>query len=182
MELAPFLGKIILQKQIFVKAARSFPLSSIFPLPPTMSVLAHRGSPWLRVPLLGGLPVLAPYYHQNPDSFVASVAAFVPEGPMLVSWRYRDRNTPVQKLDPRARWIFMLAALFSVIQFWDLRFLLFFFALTLAYYLLCRLTWQETCRTWTFVLVLVVAIIGLNTVLTGRGGPTEVLQGRAHIV
>ncbi|MCS7286877.1 MAG: energy-coupling factor transporter transmembrane protein EcfT [Anaerolineae bacterium] len=101
---------------------------------------------------------------------------------MLVSWRYRERNTLIQKLDPRARWIFMLAVLFSVIQFWDLRFLLFFFALTLAYYLLCRLTWQETRRIWTFVLILVVAIIGLNTVLTGRGGPTEVLHGRAHVL
>lgn len=101
---------------------------------------------------------------------------------MLVSWRYRERDTLIQKLDPRARWIFMLAVLFSVIQFWDLRFLLFFFGLALAYYLLCRLTWRETRRVWTFILVLVVVIIGINTVLTGRGGPTEVLRGTAHTI
>lgn len=101
---------------------------------------------------------------------------------MLVSWRYRERNTLVQKLDPRARWVFMLAVLFSVIQFWDLRFLFFFFALALAYYLLCRLTWRETRRVWTFILILVVVIIGINTVLTGRGGPTEVLRGAGHVL
>lgn len=101
---------------------------------------------------------------------------------MLVSWRYRERNTFIQKLDPRARWIFLLAVLFSVIQFWDLRFLLFFFGLALVYYLLCRLTWRETRRVWTFILVLVVVIIGINAVLTGRGGSMEVLQGRAHVI
>ncbi|MCX8068502.1 MAG: energy-coupling factor transporter transmembrane protein EcfT [Anaerolineae bacterium] len=101
---------------------------------------------------------------------------------MLVSWRYRERDTLIQKLDPRARWIFLLAVLFAVIQFWDLRFLLFFFGLSLAYYALCRLTWQETRRIWTFVLVLVVVIIGINTILTGRGGPTEVLRGMGHVL
>ncbi|MCS7282557.1 MAG: energy-coupling factor transporter transmembrane component T [Anaerolineae bacterium] len=101
---------------------------------------------------------------------------------MLVSWRYRERDTFIQKLDPRARWIFLLAVLFAVIQFWDLRFLLFFFGLSLAYYALCRLTWQETRRIWTFVLVLVVVIIGINTILTGRGGPTEVLRGMGHVL
>lgn len=101
---------------------------------------------------------------------------------MLVSWRYRERNTIIQKLDPRARWIFLLAVLFSVIQFWDLRFLLFFFGLALIYYLICRLTWRETRRVWTFVLILVVVIIGINAVLTGRGGSMEVLRGRAHVI
>lgn len=101
---------------------------------------------------------------------------------MLVSWRYRERDTLIQKLDPRARWIFMFATLFAVIQFWDLRFLSFFFALSLTYYFLGRLTWRETRRIWTFVLVLVVVIIGINTVLTGRGGPTAVLQDTRHIV
>ncbi len=101
---------------------------------------------------------------------------------MLVSWRYKERDTLIQRLDPRARWIFMLAVLFSVIQFWDLRFLLLFFALTLTYYALARLTWRETRRVWTFVLALVVVIIGINTVLTGRGGPTEVLRSTAHTI
>ncbi|MFN3763875.1 MAG: energy-coupling factor transporter transmembrane component T family protein, partial [Anaerolineae bacterium] len=101
---------------------------------------------------------------------------------MLVSWRYRERNTLIQKLDPRARWIFLLAVMFSVIQFWDIRFLLFFLVLSLLYYFLARLTWRETRRVWTFVLILVVVIIGINALITGRGGSTAVLRDTRHTV
>jgi energy-coupling factor transport system permease protein len=95
---------------------------------------------------------------------------------MLVAWKYKERNSIVQRLDPRARWIFLLAVLFSAIQFWDLRFLLFFFAISLAHFFLCKLTWKETRRILLFVFVLVVVIIGISTVLTGRGGPGEALE------
>jgi len=101
---------------------------------------------------------------------------------MLIAWRYRERNTLIQKLDPRARWIFLLAVMFSVIQFWDLRFLAFFMGLSLMYYFPARLTWKETRRVWTFVLILVVVIIGINAVITGRGGPTEILRGAGHVL
>lgn len=101
---------------------------------------------------------------------------------MLIAWRYRERNTLIQKLDPRARWIFLLAVMFSVIQFWDIRFLLFFIGLSLVYYFLARLTWKETRRIWTFVLILVVVIIGINAVITGRGGSAEILRGAGHVL
>lgn len=101
---------------------------------------------------------------------------------MLVSWKYKERNTLVQRLDPRARWIFLLALTFSIIKFWDIRFLLFFFVISFGHYFLCKLTWKETRRVWTFVLILVVVIIGINAILTGRGGPGEVLSGVKHVV
>jgi len=101
---------------------------------------------------------------------------------MLVAWKYKDRNTIVQRLDPRARWIFLFAMTFSIIQFWDVRFLLVFFVISFTQYFLCRLTWKETRRVWTFVLILVVVIIGINALLTGRGGPGEVLRGDKHIL
>ena len=101
---------------------------------------------------------------------------------MLVAWKYKERNTLVQRLDPRARWIFLISVMFSITQFWDIRFLLFFFALSFAHYFLARLTWKETRRVWMFVLILVVVIIGINAVLTGRGGPGAVLKGSKHIV
>jgi len=97
---------------------------------------------------------------------------------MLVAWKYKERNTLIQRLDPRARWIFLIAVLFSITlnQFWDLRFLLFFFAISLTHFFMCKLTWKETRRILTFVFILVVVIIGISTVLTGRGGPGEVLR------
>lgn len=88
---------------------------------------------------------------------------------MLVTWRYRERNTIIQRLDPRARIIFMLCAFFSLVQFWDIRYVAFFFVLATSQLLLARLNWNETRRFW-FVILLIVTILSLATALTGRGG------------
>ena len=53
---------------------------------------------------------------------------------MLVSWRYRPRNSLMERFDPRARWIFSLSILFASTMFWDARYLLFFFVLSFAWY------------------------------------------------
>lgn len=100
---------------------------------------------------------------------------------MLVTWRYRKRNSLLEKLDPRARWFFSFLVLFSIIQFWDIRFLAFFFALTMLQYFLARLTWAETGRAWIFILIFIVGIVALNTLFTGRGGPEEALRG-GHVL
>jgi energy-coupling factor transport system permease protein len=101
---------------------------------------------------------------------------------MLVTWKFRPRGTFLQSLDPRARWITSLLVLFSIIQFWDLRFMLFFFVLAMIQYIMTRLTWRETKRVWIFVTLLVVGIIGLNAILTGRGGPGAVQELEPHVV
>lgn len=100
---------------------------------------------------------------------------------MLVTWRYRPRNSILEKIDPRARWFMSFLVLFGLIQFWDIRFLLFFFALSMTQYVLSKLTWKETKRAWLFIILLVVVIIGLNALLTGRGGPGMVRDDLQHI-
>jgi energy-coupling factor transport system permease protein len=101
---------------------------------------------------------------------------------MLVAWKYKKRDTVIQRMDPRARWILLLSLTFSIIQFWDIRILLVFFVISFGLYFLCKLAWAETRRIWTFVLILVVVIIGINALLTGRGGPGEVLRGTRHTI
>ncbi|MGD2178309.1 MAG: energy-coupling factor transporter transmembrane component T [Anaerolineae bacterium] len=88
---------------------------------------------------------------------------------MLIAWRYRERDTIVQRLDPRARIIFMLAMLFSIIQFWDVRIILVFLGIALLQFGLARLTWQETRRAWILISILIFVMTTL-TFLTGRGG------------
>ena len=101
---------------------------------------------------------------------------------MLVTWKYRDREKFLDTLDPRARWITSLFVLFSLIQFWDLRYMLFFFGLGMLQYYMTGLKWEETKRVWTFILLLVVVIVGLNALISGRGGPGEVLLGTESII
>lgn len=88
---------------------------------------------------------------------------------MLIAWKYRQRNTVIQRLDPRARIIFMLSMLVSIIQFWDLRITLGFLAVALGQYFLARLTWRETRRPW-MVISLIIVFLTILTFLTGRGG------------
>jgi energy-coupling factor transport system permease protein len=88
---------------------------------------------------------------------------------MLIAWRYRERNTIIQRLDPRARIIFMLAFLFSIIQFWDVRILLLFLGVAALEYGLARLTWRETRRVWILIGFIILFMTTL-TFLTGRGG------------
>jgi len=88
---------------------------------------------------------------------------------MLITWKYRERDTIIQRLDPRARLIFMLCMLCSIIQFWDLRYLLFFLGLSAVQYFLAKLTWRETRRAWLFIGLLIIFMTVL-TFLTGRSG------------
>lgn len=88
---------------------------------------------------------------------------------MLIAWRYRERDTIIQRLDPRARIIFMLAMLFSVIQFWDLRILLLFLGVAALQYALARLTWRETRRAWILI-SFIILFMTILTFFTGRGG------------
>jgi energy-coupling factor transport system permease protein len=96
---------------------------------------------------------------------------------MLVSFSYRIRNSLIERIDPRARWIFSILILFAITTFWDIRFLVFFFALTMLWYSLARLTWKETRRAWYFVFFLMSTMILVNTIITSAGTIGEVITG-----
>jgi energy-coupling factor transport system permease protein len=99
---------------------------------------------------------------------------------MLIAWRYRERDTVIQRLDPRARIIFMLAMLFSIIQFWDLRIMLLFLGIALGQYALARLTWRETRRVWILI-SFITLFMAILTFLTGRGG-VEYAYHEEHLI
>ena len=88
---------------------------------------------------------------------------------MYVSWRYRERDTVLQRFDPRSRIIFTICVLFSLVQFWDLRFILVFFVLGVVQLWSAQLTWAETKRFWS-VLALVILTLSIFTSLTGGAG------------
>ncbi len=88
---------------------------------------------------------------------------------MLVTFKYLAKDTPIHRLDPRAKFIFLLCFLLSVTQFWDLRVLLAFFGLAMGYYALARLPFRETRRAWFFMVFFAVVLVGVNTLFV-RGG------------
>lgn len=103
---------------------------------------------------------------------------------MLVTWKYRPRNTFIQRLDPRTRFIFMLCVILAltVPEIWDYRIILPLFLLSLTLYFLARIEWKDIRRTWMFILFLVVFIVGLNGMLSGRGGPSSVTNIESPVV
>lgn len=88
---------------------------------------------------------------------------------MLVTWRYRPRDSFVQRLDPRAFMIFYACFLASTLMFWDLRYLAFFLVIALAFILSSGVTWQESRRAWLFIGGFI-TFFAFLTFLTGRGG------------
>jgi len=101
---------------------------------------------------------------------------------VLVAWKYRPRNSLIESLDPRARWITSFLILASVTQFWDIRFLLFFLTIPVAQFFLSRLTWKETRRAWFFVFLFVVVITGVNALIIGRGGASAIKDLEPHVL
>ena len=100
---------------------------------------------------------------------------------MLASWSYRFRNSFMDTLDPRARWIFSFAFLFSITMFWDARFLALFFALGIVWYVSGRTSFRETRRAWLFVLITLFSMIFINTIITG-GGAGGIVPPGGHLV
>ncbi|MBN1581481.1 MAG: energy-coupling factor transporter transmembrane protein EcfT [Anaerolineae bacterium] len=88
---------------------------------------------------------------------------------MLVTWRYRQRNSLIQSFDPRAWIIFYACFLGASLSFWDLRFLLPLLGIALLSILTSGITWRETRRAWLFIGTFVL-VFSLLTFLTGRGG------------
>jgi energy-coupling factor transport system permease protein len=87
----------------------------------------------------------------------------------------------MERIDPRARWIFSLAFLFSVTMFWDARFLLFFFILGFGWYSLAGVKWRESRRAWTLVFIILFTMIVVNTIITG-GGAGGIVPPGGHLV
>ncbi len=88
---------------------------------------------------------------------------------MLVTWRYRKRDSFVQSFDPRAWVIFFLCYLGSTLVFWDLRYLAVLFVLALLSIFTSGIRWQEMSRAWLFIGGFIL-FFSFLTFLTGRGG------------
>jgi len=96
---------------------------------------------------------------------------------MIITWRYHHHHSLMESFDPRARWIFSFAFLFSITMFWDARFLAIFFVIAFLWYFSGRTRWQETKHGWMLVSILLFMMIVINTLITGGGAGGVVPEG-----
>jgi energy-coupling factor transport system permease protein len=103
---------------------------------------------------------------------------------MLVTWKYRPRNTFIQSLDPRTRLILLacITLALTVPDIWDYRIIFPLFLLSLTLYLMARIEWKDVRRPFIYIFILVFFIVGLNGLLSGRGGPSSVLDPSSPVL
>jgi energy-coupling factor transport system permease protein len=103
---------------------------------------------------------------------------------MLVTWKYRPRDTFIQRLDPRTRFIYLFSVILALTipEIWDYRIILPLSFISLTLYLLARIEWKDIRRAWLYIIILVVFIVGLNGLLSGRGGPSSVTDIESPVV
>jgi len=102
---------------------------------------------------------------------------------MLINFAYIKRDSPVHRLDPRAKLMLLLAYSFSITQSSNFWFVLAGFIGAAFYYSQAHLKWQETKRVWIFILILNSAIILFNYFISAGGIVQGVdLPAQPHIL
>jgi len=86
---------------------------------------------------------------------------------MLINFPYINRDSPVHRLDTRAKFILLFAYGFAVAQTSNFWVMLAGFLLSLYYYNQAHLKWSETKRAWILIMVLNFMIIFVNYFLSG---------------
>lgn len=96
---------------------------------------------------------------------------------MIVSWNYRYRNSLMDHIDPRARFIFSLAILFAATSTWNPLLLAIIFTIALLWYLSARLSFADTKYGWLMISIMLFTMIIVNTIITGGGAGGVVPEG-----
>src|SRR5437660_10520991 len=94
---------------------------------------------------------------------------------MLISFPYINRDTPIHRLDPRAKLILLFLFGLAAAQTSNFWFILVGFIFAAFYYHLAQLKWRETKRVWYFIIALTVMLVVLNFFLSSA----SVVQGVA---
>ena len=96
---------------------------------------------------------------------------------MLVAWNYRYRNSLIDRIDPRARFIFSFAVLLAATTTWNPLLLAIIFVISILWYSSAKLSWQDTKRGWLMISILLFTMIVVNTIITGGGAGGVVPEG-----
>jgi energy-coupling factor transport system permease protein len=101
---------------------------------------------------------------------------------MLINFPYIQRDTPIHRLDPRAKFLLLLGYGFAAAQTSNIWIILAGLIGAIWYYSLAHLKWIETKRVWIFITILNVMIIISNYFLSGGAVVKGVDLGPQHIL
>lgn len=96
---------------------------------------------------------------------------------MLVTWNYHYRNSLIDRIDPRARFIFSFAVLLAATSTWNPLLLAIVFLISILWYASAKLSWKDTKRGWLMISILLFTMIVVNTIITGGGAGGVVPEG-----
>ncbi len=96
---------------------------------------------------------------------------------MLISWNFRHRDSPMDNIDPRARFIFSFAILIAATTTWNPNILFAVFLISITWYSLGQLKWKETKQGWLMISIMLFTMIIVNTIITGGGAGGVVPPG-----
>ena len=86
---------------------------------------------------------------------------------MLINFPYIERDTPIHRLDPRAKLLLLFAYGFSISQTSNLWLMLGGLIIAAFYYSQAHLKWIETKRAWIFIIILITLLTVGNYFLSG---------------
>ena len=86
---------------------------------------------------------------------------------MLINFPYINRDSPIHRLDTRAKFVLLFAVGFAIAQTSNFWLMLAVFLGAAFYYRSARLKWRETRRAWYLIIALNVMLIFVNYFLSG---------------
>ena len=101
---------------------------------------------------------------------------------MLINFPYIKRDTPIHRLDPRAKLVLIFAYSFSAAQTSNFWIILAGLTGAAIYYSLAHLKWRETKRVWIFIIIINSVILFSNFLLSGGAVVQGVDLSNQHIL
>lgn len=101
---------------------------------------------------------------------------------MLINFPYINRDTPIHRLDPRAKFILLFTYGIAAAQTSNIWVILAGLLGAIFYYSQAHLKWSETKKAWTFIIIINAMIILMNYILSGGAVVQGVDIPQTHVL
>lgn len=100
---------------------------------------------------------------------------------MNIAPRYLGRGSWLARRDPRVLILIVALFIFTVLQVWDVRYLLILLLLSVLYYRMASIPWRYIRRNWSVAFVFIGALVLVNMLFAG-GTTADVPIEDAHVI